>query len=121
MGVYGIYNRAIRQWTGRYFMSDSTNNYMKDIENRAGDWAEQNLDFEVKEHSDYQKAVYTTIGDHFDLLRAGYEAGATEERERGKRFAVWVIKNNLTFITDLSFITHDIYNSFLAEEKELTT
>lgn len=43
----------------------------------------------------------------------GYTAGATEERERGKRFAEWLFKNNLYFVND------DIFNSFLVEEKEL--
>jgi phenolic acid decarboxylase len=86
----------------------------QDIEDRAKEFVYDPRKFKSKDGS-YPPATVKAISQN------SYIAAMKEERERGKRFAVWVIKNNLTFITDLSFITDDIYNSFLAEEKELTT
>ena len=52
-------------------------------------------------------------GEHYPGLLKGYIAAMTEERERGKRFVQWL------FVNDLYFVNDDIFNSFLAEKKEL--
>lgn len=73
---------------------------MKDIEQRAEESWRKN-----------QKIHPQGINPHAYVL--GFKIAMTEERERGKRFVQWLFKNNLYFVND------DIFNSFLAEEKEL--
>lgn len=79
-----------------------------DIEQRAEKALEK-----VKESSKGKGLSFDEEVNRYGGYIVGFKDAMTEERERGKRFGLWMYKNNLTFVND------DIFNSFLAEEKAL--
>lgn len=93
---------------------------MKDrgIEERAKEYCES-----ITGNSDNRYIIQTYV--------AGEIRGATEERERGKRFGKWMVENVRCFgedvyhvisdeYSDKSFTGEEIFNRFLEEEKEVT-
>lgn len=87
---------------------------MKDIEQRAQDAFMDAL----------VKGTYVHCGTSY---RAGFIDGATEEMERGKRFARWVHTNGYSyspsrdkyFLFDELLTPDELFNQFLSEEKEI--
>ena len=85
---------------------------LKDIEQRAEEYASTCTTTPINNWN-WDMSPHFTLGDQYNLSRNAFIQAMTEERERGKRFVQWLFKNDLYFFND------DIFNSFLAEEKEL--